>query len=36
MFYNLPISGYMSINMGAIGDINDAIGGVEVKCLCRI
>lgn len=33
MFYNLPISGYMSINMGAIGDINDAIGGVEVNVL---
>lgn len=33
LFYNLPISGYMSINMGAIGDINDAVGGVEVNVL---
>lgn len=33
LFYNLPINGYMSINMGAIGDINDAVGGVEVEVL---
>lgn len=33
LFYNLPISGYMSINMDAIGDINDAVGGVEVNVL---
>lgn len=36
LFYNLPISGYMSINMGAIGDINDAVGGVEVSVLSDI
>ncbi len=33
MFNNLPISGYMSINMGAIGDINDAVGGVELTVM---
>lgn len=33
MFNNLPISGYISINMGAIGEINDAVGGVEVTVM---
>ena len=33
LFYNIPISGYMSINMGAIPILNDAIGGVEVEVL---
>ena len=33
LFYNLPINGYMSINMGAIDKMNDAIGGVEVTVL---
>jgi|GEM_PF-98653 len=31
LFYNLPIHGYCSINMGAISDINDAVGGVTVR-----
>ncbi len=33
LFYNLPINGYMSINMGAIDKMNDSIGGVEVTVL---
>lgn len=33
LFYNLPIHGYCSINMGAIPLINDAVGGVEVDVL---
>jgi len=33
LFYDLPIHGYMAINMGAIPKINDAIGGVEVTVL---
>ncbi len=33
LFYNLPIHGYCSINMGAIPLINDAVGGVEVDAL---
>ena len=33
LFYNIPISGYMSIQMGAIGYMNDAVGGVEVQVL---
>lgn len=33
LFYDLPIHGYMSINMAAIPTINDAIGGVEVTVL---
>jgi LCP family protein required for cell wall assembly len=33
LFYNIPIAGYLSINMGAIPQLNDAIGGVEVEVL---
>lgn len=33
LFYNLPIHGYAAINMGAIRELNDAIGGVEVTVL---
>lgn len=33
LFYNLPIHGYLSIRMGAIPLMNDAIGGVEVTVL---
>lgn len=33
LFYNLPISGYLSINMGGIPGLNDAVGGVEVTVL---
>lgn len=31
--YNLPINGYVSINMGAIRDLNAAVGGVTVTVL---
>ena len=30
LFMNIPIHGYASINMGAISEINDAVGGVPV------
>lgn len=30
LFYNLPIHGYISINMGAIKAINSAVGGVTM------
>lgn len=33
LFYDLPIHGYVSINMGAISRLNDAIGGVNVTVL---
>lgn len=33
LFYDLPIHGYASINMGAISKLNDAVGGVEVTVL---
>lgn len=33
LFYNLPITGYLSMRMGALTTINDAVGGVEVKVL---
>lgn len=33
LFYNLPISGYLSLRMGAIPTMNDAVGGVEVTVL---
>lgn len=33
LFYDLPISGYVSVNMAAIPEINDAVGGVDVTCL---
>lgn len=33
LFYNIPINGYLSINMGAIAKMNDSIGGVEVCVL---
>ena len=33
LFYNLPISGYAAINMGAIPALNDAVGGVQVTVL---
>ena len=33
MFYQLPIHGYAAINMSAIPEINDAVGGVDVKVL---
>lgn len=33
LFYDLPISGYVSVNMAAIPELNDAMGGVDVTCL---
>ncbi len=33
MFYNLPISGYIAFNMGAVKEINHVIGGIEVEVL---
>lgn len=33
LFYNLPIDGYMSVTMGAMSILNDAVGGVEVTIL---
>ena len=33
LFYGIPIDGYLSINMGAIPIMNDAIGGTEVTVL---
>jgi LCP family protein required for cell wall assembly len=33
LFYNLPISGYMAMNMDGITVLNDALGGVTVKVL---
>lgn len=33
LMYNIPIHGYCAINMGAIGEINDAVGGVDVTVL---
>lgn len=36
LLYNLPISGYAAINMGAVSKINDAVGGVELPLLHKI
>jgi LCP family protein required for cell wall assembly len=33
LFYGIPIHGYVSLNMGGIGILNDALGGVEVTVL---
>lgn len=33
LLYNVPINGYMSIRMGAIPKMNDAVGGVQVEVL---
>jgi LCP family protein required for cell wall assembly len=33
LFYNLPISGYLAMNVGAVPAMNDAVGGVEVTVL---
>ncbi len=30
LFYNIPIHGYAAVNMGAIPEINDVVGGVTV------
>lgn len=33
LFYNIPISGYISMSMDAMPGMNDAVGGVEVEVL---
>ena len=33
LFYGIPINGYVSLNMGGIGLLNDALGGVKVKVM---
>lgn len=33
LFYNIPISGYVSLHMDAMPKLNDAVGGVEVEIL---
>lgn len=33
LFYNIPLHGYISMNMGAIPKMNDAVGGVTVNVL---
>lgn len=33
LFYDLPIHGYVSFNMGGIAALNDAMGGVDVTVL---
>lgn len=36
LFYNIPVSGYLSLNLDAIPILNDAVGGVEVTVLQEI
>ena len=33
LFYNIPISGYIAINMDAVPQINNVVGGVKVKAI---
>ena len=33
LMYQLPIHGYLAVNMDGIPTINDTIGGVEVECI---
>ncbi len=33
LFYGIPINGYLSLNMGGIGLLNDALGGVELTVM---
>lgn len=33
LFYNLPIHGYVSFNMGGVAALNDALGGVKLTVL---
>ncbi|MCM1218365.1 MAG: LCP family protein [Lachnospiraceae bacterium] len=33
LFFDLPIHGYVSVNMAAIPELNDALGGVDVTSL---
>ena len=36
LFHNLPINGYVAINMDAIPALNDAVGGVPVTVLASM
>lgn len=36
LLYNLPIHGYVAINMSAIPTLNDAVGGVDVTALSDV
>ncbi len=33
LFFGIPINGYVSLNMGGIGLLNDALGGVELTVM---
>lgn len=33
LFYNQPIKGYLSLNMGGLPKMNDAVGGVELEVI---
>lgn len=33
LFYNIPVNGYISLNMDAISILNDAVGGVTVEVM---
>ena len=33
LFYNLPVHGYCAVNMDAVIDITDLVGGIEVEAL---
>lgn len=33
LFYNIPIHGYMAVNLSAIMELNDTVGGVDVTVL---
>lgn len=36
LFYDLPIHGYLAVNLGAVSELNDEVGGVEVTVLENI
>lgn len=36
LFYDLPIHGYLSMNMAAVSVLNDSVGGVELEVLENI
>ena len=36
LLYQIPINGYISVNMDAIPELNDAIGGVTLTTMCDI
>lgn len=33
LFYQLPIHGYLSFNMGGVAELSNALGGVQLTCL---